>query len=71
MQVFNYLERDQEAKLIKCEADVPRRSKFSIACEERILHLVSDYRNRDPLKYLRGVSYNFEFDFFAMQFLHT
>ena len=52
----------QEAKLIKWEAgDVPTRLKESIARDERLLHLVTDYVNRDPLTYLRGIGYNFEF----------
>ena len=40
---------------------MPTRLKESIARDERLLHLVTDYVNRDPLTYLRGISYNFEF----------
>ena len=62
---LKYIQREQafqEAKLIKWEAgDVPTRLKESIARDERLLHLVTDYVNRDPLTYLRGISYNFEF----------
>ena len=50
---FKYLQRGQvfqEARLIKWDAgDVTTKSKLIIAHNARLLHLVSDYVNRDQL----------------------
>ena len=64
-QVLKILQREQalqEAKIAKWEAgSVQAKSKKSVSRGEQLLHLVSDYYNRDPTSFLRGVNFNFEF----------
>ena len=38
-----------------------KSSKAIIARDNRIISLVADYENREPLVFLKGIAYNFEF----------
>ena len=65
IKFLRFLHREQtlqEAKFAKWEAgSVLAKSKKSVTRAEQLLHLVSDYYNRDPVSFLRGVSYNLDF----------
>ena len=65
VKFLKFLQREQalqEAKIAKWEAGcVQAKSKKSVSRSEQLLHLVSDYYNRVPTSFLRGVSFNFEF----------
>ena len=52
----------QEAVLAKWEGgEVKKSAKAIIARDNHIISLVADYENREPLVFLKGIAYNFEF----------
>ncbi|KAH7702677.1 hypothetical protein AAVH_30163, partial [Aphelenchoides avenae] len=43
------------------DQNVPKRKKYREA-DERILTIVTEYRNREIIEYLRGIAHNFQME---------
>ena len=64
-KLIRYLQLEQslqEAVLTKWESgEAIVRSKQSIARSKRLITIVSDFGNREPISYLKGIAHNFNF----------
>ncbi|KAH7712114.1 hypothetical protein AAVH_20527, partial [Aphelenchoides avenae] len=46
---------------VRGDQNVPKRKKYREA-DERILTIVSEYRKREIIEYLRGIAHNFQME---------
>ncbi|KAH7697413.1 hypothetical protein AAVH_35503 [Aphelenchoides avenae] len=46
---------------VRGDQNVPKRKKYREA-DERILTIVTEYRNREIIEYLRGIAHNFQME---------
>ena len=64
-KLIRYLQLEQslqEAVLTKWESgEAIIQSKQSIARSKRLITIVSDFGNREPICYLKGIAHNFNF----------
>ena len=65
-KLLRYLQLEQslqEAMLTKWESGevIMTQSKQSIARSKRLITILSDFGNREPLSYLKGIAHNFNF----------
>ncbi|KAH7712776.1 hypothetical protein AAVH_19879 [Aphelenchoides avenae] len=46
---------------VRGDQNVPKRKKL-LEADERILTIVTEYRNREIIEYLRGIAHNFQME---------